>query len=462
MSLVPVEAEQAVLGAALLGEWCEECEAVRPVDFGEPRNATVWAAILWVRGKGRAVTHLAVAERLKDRGELADIGGPAFLNECDSANTVGPGMLGVGLPGCVATVLDRASRRAVVMQAQAAIARAHDTNLEPARVALESSNALAELGAAGASTDFTFRDAMVDFIDRSDRIQNGTWKQYQPTYVGIWDEVLGGLERGKLILIGAFPSVGKSALEATILLERAKRGHRDGIFTLEDPKIWLAKRYVAKATGIPVRRLMQSPTPGQSTLSEWWMKKIEDAYHNADEWCDRMRIDERPSLSAYQIATKARQWVKKHGVESVWIDNASEVDLSEEPGDRHDLKTSNMVRTFRNIAKVMDIPVVLLVHFKKPSNSSKEPRFIKPTSDLWKNSGAFAEAARVAVALYQDEAYAGAVMGTVLKQTEGKKDVEFMIPMHEPSGLLEAAKGAVVGQDAGYSGTMPDPSQEAA
>lgn len=459
MSLIPLEVEQAVLGSVLAGAWGPECDELRAVDFGESRNAVVWAAVLWLRSKGRHVDQLAVCERLKERGELGEpVGGPAYLMACEDRAPVA----GLGLAEHVATVRDRAARRAVVARAHAAIASAHDTNLEPARVALEAANALAELGAAGESTDHTFRDALLDFLERSERIQRGEWHQYQPTYVQVWDEVLGGLERGKLILIGAFPSVGKSALEATILLERAKRGHRDGIFTLEDPKIWLAKRYVAKATSIPVRRLMQAPTKGQSNLSDWWMDKINGAFQEANEWCDLMRIDDRPGLTSYQIATKARQWVRRHGVESIWIDNASEVDLSDEPGDRHDLKTSSMVRVFRNIAKVMDIPVVLLVHFKKPSNSAKEPRFLRPTSDLWKNSGAFAEAARVAVALWQDENLPGSVVATVLKQTEGKKDVDFALPMNEPSGLLEADKGRVVGGESGYSGEMPRPDGVAA
>lgn len=448
MSLVPVEAERAIIGAVLAGEWCSEAEELRALDFGEPRHALIWAAILWLRGKGRHVEHLGVAERLKERGELANVGGPEYLMACDAGS-----FLGLGMAGHIATVRDRAARRAILLANAATTARAHDTNLEPAQVALEGSNALAELGAAGSSTDHTFRDALEDFNDRMDAIQSGKWHQYQPTYIGIWDELLGGLERGKLILLGAYPSVGKSALEASILLERAQRGHRDGLFTLEDPKLWVAKRYVARASGIPVRRLMQRPgADGTGGLNNWQLEKVASAYARAEPWWDNLRIDERPNLSAYQIATKARQWVKKHGVECVWVDNASEVTVGEEQGERHDLKTAAMVRTLRNVAKVMDIPVVLLVHFKRPKgNVSKEPRFIRPTSDLWKNAGAFEEASRVAVGLWLDENMPGGVVGTILKQTEGAKDVDFFMPMHEPSGLIQPEGGAVCGQTKGYS-----------
>lgn len=448
MSLVPVGAEQAVIGAVLVGEWCLEAEELRPVDFGEPRHALIWAAILWLRSKGRHVDGLGIADRLKDQGHLADVGGPAYLMECDSGSNLGLGML-----GHIATVRDRAARRAIVMASMAASARAHDTNLEPARVALESANAMAELGAAGESTDHTFKDALWDFNERMSSIQAGEWHQYQPTYIGIWDELLGGLERGKLILVGAYPSVGKSALEAAVLLERAQRGHRDGLFTLEDPKLWIAKRYVAKAAGIPVRRLMQRPNAdGSGGLNNWQMQKVADAYARADSWWDNLRIDERTNLSAYQIVTKAKQWVRKHKVECVWVDNASEVTVGDEQGERFDLKTAAMVRALRDLAKKEDIPVVLLVHFKRPKgNVTKEPRFLRPTSDLWKNAGAFEEAARVAVGLWLDEAMPGGVVGTILKQTEGAKDVDFWMPMHEPSGLLQPHGGAVCGHTKGYS-----------
>lgn len=448
MSLVPVEAERAVIGAVLSGEWCPEAEELRPLEFGEPRHALVWAAVLWLRGNGRHVEHLGLAERLKDRGELADVGGPEYLMECDAGSN-----LGLGMVGHIATVRDRASRRAILLTNAATTARAHDIKLEPAQVALDGANALAELGAAGSSTDHTFRDALSDFNDRMDSIQSGKWHQYQPTYVTIWDELLAGLERGKLILIGAYPSVGKSALEATILLERASRGHKDGLFTLEDPKLWLAKRYVSRASGIPVRRLMQRPEKdGSGGLTAWQMEKVARAYESAELWWDNMRIDERPGLSAYQIATKSRQWVRKHGVETIWVDNASEVSLDDAEGDRHDLRTARMVRVLRDVAKTCDIPVVLLVHFKRPkANNAKEPRFIRPTSDLWKNAGAFEEASRVAVGLWLDETNPGGVVGTILKQSEGAKDVDFFMPMHESAGLIQPHGGVRCGDTKGYS-----------
>jgi replicative DNA helicase len=198
---------------------------------------------------------------------------------------------------------------------------------------------------------------------------------------------------------------------------------------------------------------MQRPEKdGSGGLNEWQLKKVAKAYDDAESWWDNMRIDERPNLSAYQIATKARQWVRKHGVETIWVDNASEVTVGEEQGERHDLKTAAMVRTLRNVAKTCDVPVVLLVHFKRPkANNAKEPRFIRPTSDLWKNAGAFEEAARVAVGLWLDENSPGGVVGTILKQTEGAKDVDFFMPMHESAGLIQPHGGVVCGETKGYT-----------
>lgn len=454
MSLVAVEAEAAILGAVLMGYWCDECESLRAVDFGEPRHGFVWAVVVWLREKHRAVQLPAVAERLRDMGQLESVGGPAWLMGLDGDGMAN--MYGLGLPGYVATVLDRASRRAVAASAEKTARAARNLAHDVSRAALEGSGELAELGAAGQSTDFTFRDALSDFNDRQALIQAGKWHQYQPTYIGIWDEMLAGLERGKLILVGAYPGVGKSALEAAVLLERARNGHRDGIFTLEDPKLWLAKRYVARESGIPVRRLMQAPAKdGSGGLNRWQMEKVADAYTRAEPFWDAMRIDERPGLTPHQIAAKARQWVTRHGVESIWVDNASEVTLDDKD-ERHDLRTASMVRCLRNVAKVLDIPVVLLVHFKRPKgNVTKEPRFIRPTSDLWKNAGAFEEASRVAVGLWQDESMPGGIVGTILKQSEGAKDVDFWMPMHESAGLIKADGGYVVNGKKGYTEEPP-------
>lgn len=448
--LADYEAERAVIGRTLAAGLSPDVADLRPEDFGHPAHLEVWKTVRRLEAAKQPVDTLTVADDLKVRGMLAEIGGPTFLMALDEATR-----MEFNLPARVAVVRDRSRRRAAAAVHQSSMARLADLNLRPEQVVLDSSAALAQLGAATTTARTTFRDAMNDFIDRMGAIRSGKDQQFVKTGIEIWDELMGGLERGKLILVGAYPSVGKGAAIGRMCLNMARMGTVSHLQSLEDPKIWLAKRYVARWSGVPVRRLMQA-----EPLPEHYETAVEQAVMECHSWADNIIFDDRSRLTDDQIAAAIRQSVVQCGANAAFIDNASEVDL-DHSGERFDLRTGRMVRLFRDVAKDLDIPVVLAVHFKRPKgNVTKEPRFIRPTSDLFKNSGAFEEAARVAVALWLDENDPKSeIIATVIKQTEGEKDFDFSLKMHPSSGLVENKGGRKI---EGLTGYTQNDGQEAA
>lgn len=433
MSISDHEAEKALIHLAI---WTRELSpretGLTAEAFDHPAWREVWRSAMAVEASGRHPDASSVADHMKARGSLAEAGGPSALM------SVGGDMLVFDGPARVARVREMAERRAVRAAGLALAAAAADENLSPQKAALDASGALAKLAASGNRAVTTFREAMCDLLDQLHAIRAGTYQEYLPTGIDVWDELLQGLQRAKLGLLGAYPSVGKGAVMLRAILNAAQMGRKPGIFSLEDLKVWMAKRHTAEASGVPVRRLMQA-----ARLPEHYEKNVEAAFNHCDSWADRILIEDSSGLTDDQIACQARQWVVQQGCTEIWIDNASEVDISGAPGERTDLKTGRMVRLFRDVAKDLNVPVWLLVHFKQPQNStSEEPRFLVPTSSMWKNSGAFAEAARNSVALYLDkEAPDEWVLGKVTKQTEGAKDETFMMRFNASAGIVESKGG---------------------
>lgn len=72
------------------------------------------------------------------------------------------------------------------------------------------------------------------------------------------DDRLGGLEGGDLIIIGARPGVGKSALVTQITSNLAKMGKRIGFFNLEMQNKQVYERFVASESGIGLTRLRRA------------------------------------------------------------------------------------------------------------------------------------------------------------------------------------------------------------
>lgn len=79
-------------------------------------------------------------------------------------------------------------------------------------------------------------------------------------YIGFskLDDMLGGLEGGDMIVIGARPSVGKSAFVTQITSNLAKRGKKVGFYNLEMKNKQVYERFVVSESGIGLTRLRRA------------------------------------------------------------------------------------------------------------------------------------------------------------------------------------------------------------
>lgn len=82
----------------------------------------------------------------------------------------------------------------------------------------------------------------------------------EKTYIGLskLDDLLGGLEGGDMIVIGARPGVGKSALVTQITSSLANQGKRIGFYNLEMKEKQVYERFVVSQSGIGLTRLRRA------------------------------------------------------------------------------------------------------------------------------------------------------------------------------------------------------------
>lgn len=85
-------------------------------------------------------------------------------------------------------------------------------------------------------------------------------REVKPLHIGFdkLDELLGGLEGGDMIVIGARPAVGKSALVTQITSNLAKQGKRIGFYNLEMQNKQVYERFVVNESGIGLTRLRRA------------------------------------------------------------------------------------------------------------------------------------------------------------------------------------------------------------
>jgi len=438
------EAEARVL-AAIIGDagLFEQAATLTEADFHHEPHALVFAAIRAQRGAYRAVDEANVIERLKAMGTLAAAGGPAGVMALqDSAP------MGFAMPDYVATVREFSLRRQLQAEARELERRANALDTAPERSALDVSGRLAKLGASGAETIKTGEDVMDRFMTRMDDVQQGRRLPCVPTGIRVWDYCLGGLQRGKVTVMGAQPSVGKTAVAVRIAINQAAMQQRCGIFWLEDDTDALARRAVSDASTVPVWRL------GNEILTGAVMQMAGEGIVNVrDMVSNYWMVKDGSGLTASQVAATARQMVVQRGCQSIIVDHLGELGLDHDRwgAKRHDLAVDEAFRMLRDVAKDLDVPVLLLCHLKRPEGSNAEPRHMRPTSAMWANSAGIERKARVALGLWEDQQRPGFVASTVLKQTEGEKDFTFYMRMHKSSALVDSFGGQVDEGVRGYT-----------
>jgi replicative DNA helicase len=419
-----------VLGCILAGENAEPAKVLTPSSFHVPAHRATWEAIQLLLASGTPVDELTVADRLKASGKLGEAGGPSALVQLTSGSPVL-----ANVPSYVAILRDRATRREILSAARLAAAGASDLSQDITSVALQGSDAFARLGAAGATELPTLETAFATVLDEMQAIAAGTRQGIYKTGIDVWDELLGGLPAGYLSLIGAYPSVGKSALKNRMLINLARSGVKVGTFELEDPVTALVYRAVARETGIPVRRLRTERLP------EFLMMRVGEVIQREYAWAANVVYENRSRITVAQIAAQARQMVTQRGCRVLFVDHFGLIDFGSDYG-RIDYDIEMGVNAIAAVAKELDVAIVGLVHFRRPkSGTDDEPRYIRPTSGFWKNSGGFEQRARLCAGLWLNKDMPGQVITTVLKQTEGDKDFDFVMPLHQPSGLIESEGG---------------------
>ena len=238
------------------------------------------------------------------------------------------------------------------------------------------------------------------------------------------DTAIGGLDN-TLILIGAQPGVGKSALTATMVRNIAAMGVKVGLLSLEDEADWWGERVLAAASGFDLGTL----TGG---VSGYGVEKLRDAQKTLRAAGGWVEIDDRHGRSTGEIVAAAHALIAR-GARVLFVDHLGEIAHGE--AHRHDLAVSNTLRALRGVSKQHKLPVVVLTHLRREGgNDNAEPRL----QDFAETAGA-ERMARVALGLWRKDGERPGeykMMCSVLKRTKGPAGFNFELNVSRTSATV--------------------------
>lgn len=406
-----LEAEQAVIAAVLLDNDClETFTRLQPSHFYSPAHKTIYEAICYLTTKNTPVDLVTLSERLKAIGKLDAVGGNDYLT---SIMDVIPSAVNfkhyVAILKKNQTLRRLATAATTITQSLENAEDEHDALQKAEKLIFDISREDEKKELTKLAVELPTVLDNYDLVARDPSALKGI-----KTGFDTLDSITNGLQKGNLIIIGARPSVGKTSFALNIVLNAALKGKtKVAVFSLEMSKRELANRALCSVAKVSLTRA----TRGKLTPEEW--SRLWEA--NAKLQNANIYVDDTGSITPEEIMRKCMRLQREHGLDLVMIDylglmGSKSTNRNES---RQDQVATNS-RMMKNMAKELDIPVILLSQLNRGIEARKGADSEPMLSDL-RESGAIEQDADIVMFIHKPKTE------TVSEQNEHSRDYEAKI-----------------------------------
>jgi replicative DNA helicase len=413
-----IEAEEAVLGALLIDPDAviRVATILRPDDFYREKHGWIYDSVLGLHERREPIDFLSVCDELDRRGQLNEVGGPAFITALINA-----------VPTSIhvehyAHIVERTATRRRLIEAAGRIAGVAYQETDDVEDAVDQAEQiLFGVSQRRISRDLVpLKQILSDYYDRIEYLT-----RHRGEFIGIptgfadIDKLLGGLQRSDMVILAARPSVGKTSLALSIAHNAAKKfRQRVAFFSLEMSAEQVVQRLISAETAIDSQRLRR----GEIADDEWgrFMKAASDLAETL------FYIDDTPGISALELRTKARRLHAEVGIDLLVVDYL-QLMRGESRTENRVQEISSISRALKALARELNVPLLALSQLSRSVESRTDKRPI--LSDL-RESGALEQDADVVIFIYRDELYN--------ENTERKNIADIMVAKHRngPTGTV--------------------------
>lgn len=424
------ELEQAVLGALMLEKdaYTTVCDLLKPECFYEPVDRKIYEAIQHLGASQRPIDMLTVTEQLRADGTLEEVGGPAFVSSltmrvASAANVEYHARI----------VAQKYLARELITFAAEIEKKAFDESNDVDDLLQEAEGRLFEISQRNVKKDVTQIDPVIgQAINQIQAAANRTsgLSGLESGFHEL-DKLTSGWQNSDLIIIAARPAMGKTAFVLSMAKNMAINYNLPiAVFSLEMSNLQLVNRLISNVCELESEKIKS----GQLAEREWdqLMSRIKHLYGAS------LYIDDTPSLSIFELRTKARRLVREHDVKMIIIDYLQLMNASGMRFGSREQEVSMISRSLKQLAKELNIPIVALsqlnrsVENRGDSKEGKRPQL----SDL-RESGAIEQDADIVCFIHRPEYYLRSDTDAAGNDIRGL--AEFIVAKHR-SGRVDDVK----------------------
>ena len=306
------EAEQSVLGSMLIDRDAVNVavENLSQEDFYNLRHGEIFGAMVDLYHENRAVDLVTLKNQLEQKGKLEAAGDMKYLSQIAAAvpNSV-------HIKNYVQIVKDKALYRKFIQLGNQVMAEGYSTETPIDVLSEEVEQKVFRILQNKGNEDFShIRDVLLETFDDIERIAKSEGEITGiPTGFVDLDYRTSGLQPSDLVLVGARPSMGKTAFALNVVQHAAVRKHKcSAIFSLEMSKKQLVNRMLSCEAGVESEKLRS----GKLEDSDW--EKLAMALAPLSE--APIYIDDTPGITLAEMRSKCRKLKLDKGLDLIMID----------------------------------------------------------------------------------------------------------------------------------------------
>ena len=386
-----LDAESALLGSVLLTTKAldEVSNMLTKEDFYQKRNQDLWDAICHFRNEKPELTLdlVSITQYLKEKGILADCGGTAYI--ASLTNTA----IASSNAAYYAQIIKENSLKRQIYELSLIFS---DKAFDETQSAKSTINELAErVYALGTDASLekieSAQKTIFKVIDNIHDVMSGKVSNGISSGFSSLDNYIGGFKATDMIIIGARPSVGKTAFALSIahnIAFKAINPKKVGFFSLEMSGTSLIQRLLARESSINSNNLRNG------LLDHETDNRLQAAAERLYERAGNLYIQDSSGLSIMDIRSQARRMVREFGVEIIFLDYIGLIRWDGPASiDRHQ-QVATFSRELKAMARELNVPVICLSQVNRDAGKDRAPIL----SDL-RESGAIEQDADIVMLL---------------------------------------------------------------
>lgn len=387
-------AELAVLGAVLVRNDAmdEVVETLEPDHFRRTHHAQVFRAMQWLHKQARPIDLVTVCDALAKQGTLEDVGGAARV-----ASLIDGVPRSTNIAHYAGIVREKAMLRALCQLGRRLVTEAEDHGIVGADLLELAEQEIFKLGQKAVTTEWIGANdiaaklfKVVEGLNGSSGALSG-WK----TGFDDLDAFTRGFQKGDLVLLGARPSMGKTAL-AMACATNPDYEHPAAVLSAEMAHLALSLRSVVAMSRVDGFRL------ASGAASELDLQKISlglVAFAEKKLW-----IDDSSQLTPVALRSKLRRLQAQVGKLGIVVIDYLQL-MSCNPEDRRENRNNQLAsisRALKLMAREFDVPFLVLSQLSRSFERVADPR---PSMSDLRDSGALEQDADVVLLLHRPEYY---------------------------------------------------------